>query len=69
MKEAQTKYDYIEPTLSEAVQGSIEGSRVIKEYLVTQGRLIGQGHRSKPLSANYVLQYKGRNRETAKLRK
>jgi len=61
MNEEQTKYDYIEPALREAGWGSIDSSRVRKEYKITKGRLIGNGRKTKPLFADYVLQYKNRN--------
>ncbi|MCB0549350.1 MAG: DEAD/DEAH box helicase family protein [Phaeodactylibacter sp.] len=61
MNEAQTEYEYIDPALREAGWGVVEGSRVRKQFPISQGRLIGQGRRSKPLRADYVLQYKNRN--------
>jgi len=62
MNEAQTEYEYIEPALKEAGWGVIEGSRVRKQFPISQGRLLGQGgRRSRPLKADYVLQYKNRN--------
>jgi len=60
MNESQTKHDFIDPALKEAGWGVVEGSRVRLEFPITQGRLIGQGRRSKPLFADYVLQYKNR---------
>lgn len=60
MNEEQTKYDLIEPALRKAGWGEIEGSKVWKEFPITQGRLIGQNRRAQPLKADYVLQYKNR---------
>jgi len=60
MNESQTKHDFIDPALKEAGWGIVEGSRVRLEFPITRGRLIGQGRRSKPLFADYVLQYKNR---------
>lgn len=60
MNEEQTKYDLIEPALQEAGRGNVEGSKVWKEFHITQGRLIGQNRRAQPLKADYVLQYKNR---------
>lgn len=60
MNEAQTKHDLIEPALREAGWGVVEGSRLRLEFPITQGRLIGQNRRSKPLFADYVLEYKNR---------
>ncbi|PCI00967.1 MAG: restriction endonuclease subunit R [Zetaproteobacteria bacterium] len=61
MNESQTKHDFIDPALKEAGWGVVEGSRIRLEFPITQGRLIGQGRRAKPLFADYVLQYKNRN--------
>ena len=62
MNEAQTEFEYIDPALKEAGWGKIEGSRVRKQFPISQGRLLGQGgRRSRPLKADYVLQYKNRN--------
>lgn len=60
MNEAQTKHDLIEPALRDAGWGVVEGSRLLLEFPITQGRLIGQGRRAKPLMADYVLEYKNR---------
>jgi type I restriction enzyme R subunit len=61
MNEAQTEYDLIEPALRKAGWGTVEGSRLQKQFPVSQGRLMGQGRRSQPLKADYVLRYKNRN--------
>jgi len=61
MNEAQTEYEYIDPALKKAGWGIVEGSRVRKQFPISQGRLMGQGRRSMPLKADYVLQYKNRN--------
>lgn len=61
MNEAQTEHDYIDPALRAAGWGVVEGSRVRKQFPISKGRLLGHGRRSKPLKADYVLQYKNRN--------
>ena len=61
MNETETRAELIDPALREAGWGVIEGSRVRREFPISQGRLIGQGRRSQPLHADYVLQYKNRN--------
>jgi len=61
MNERQTEFEYIEPALKKAGWGEVEGTRVRKQFPITQGRLIGQGRRSRPLYADYVLQYRNRN--------
>lgn len=58
MNEAETRADYIDPALKAAGWGVVEGSRVRREYYFTLGRLEGHGKRSKPLKADYVLEYR-----------
>ena len=60
MNEAQTRHDLIDPALRDAGWGVVEGSRIRVEFPITQGRLIGQSRRAKPLEADYVLEYKNR---------
>ena len=60
MNEAQTEFEYIEPALKQAGWGDVEGSKVRKQFPISQGRLLGQGRKSPPLKADYVLEYKGR---------
>ena len=60
MNEAQTKHDLIEPALRKAGWGVVGDSRLRLEFPITQGRLLGQGRKSKPLFADYVLEYKNR---------
>ena len=58
MNEAETRAEYIDPALKEAGWGVVEGTRILREYPITLGRLEGQGRRGKPLLADYVLVYK-----------
>ena len=58
--EAQTRHDLIDPALRSAGWGEVEGSRIIVEHKITAGRLIGNGRRAKPLSADYVLVYRNK---------
>ncbi|MCH7535363.1 MAG: DEAD/DEAH box helicase family protein [Bacteroidetes bacterium] len=51
----------MDPALKEAGWSVIEGSHIHKQFPITQGRILGKGRRSKPLRADYVLQYKNRN--------
>ncbi|MDC6480769.1 DEAD/DEAH box helicase family protein [Flavobacteriaceae bacterium] len=60
MNESQTEFEYIDPALREAGWGDVEGSRVRKQYPITQGRLLGQGRKSQPLKADYLLEYRNR---------
>src|SRR5208337_1810560 len=58
MNEAETRAEHIDPALKAAGWGVVEGSRIRREYLITPGRLEGQGRRAKPLIADYVLEYR-----------
>jgi len=58
MNEAETRAEYIDPALRAAGWGVVEGSRVMREYRITEGRLQGAGQRAKPEIADYVLVYR-----------
>ena len=59
MNEAETRAEHIDPALKAAGWGVVEGSRVLREYRITEGRLQGAGQqRSKPEIADYVLVYR-----------
>jgi len=60
MNEAETRAELIDPALKAAGWGVVEGSRVRREYAITQGRLVGNGRRAQPLSADYVLIYRNK---------
>ena len=60
MNEAETRAELIDPKLKEAGWGVVVGSKILRERLaqITDGR-IQTGGRSKPLIADYILEYKG----------
>ncbi len=58
MNEAQTRLELIDPALREAGWGVVEDSKIHVEYPISKGRLLGNGRRARPLSADYVLIYK-----------
>jgi type I restriction enzyme R subunit len=58
MNEAETRAEHIDPALKAAGWGVVEGSRILREYPITLGRIEGQGRRGKALSADYVLVYR-----------
>ncbi len=58
MNEAETRAEYIDPALKAAGWGVVEGSRILREYGITQGRLQGGGKRAKAEIADYVLVYR-----------
>lgn len=61
MNEAETELIYIDPALQASGWGVVEGSRIRKQFPISKGRLIGNGQRSIPDKADYVLQYRNRN--------
>jgi len=58
VNEAETRAEHIDPALAAAGWGVDEGSRIRREYAITLGRLEGSGKRGKPLTADYVLEYR-----------
>ena len=58
MNEAETRAEHIDPALKAAGWGVIEGSRIRREYPIAPGRIEGHGKRGKPLTADYVLEYR-----------
>jgi len=58
MNEAETRAEHIDPALKAAGWGVVEGSRILREYHITPGRIEGLGRRGKPSIADYVLVYR-----------
>ena len=58
MNEAETRAEHIDPALKAAGWGVVEGSRIRREYSISPGRIEGHGRRGKPLTADYVLEYR-----------
>jgi hypothetical protein len=58
MNEAETRAEHVDPALKAAGWGVVEGSRVLREYPITLGRIEGHGRRGIPLTADYVLVYR-----------
>jgi type I restriction enzyme, R subunit len=58
MNEAETRAEYIDPALKAAGWGVVEGSRILREYPITLGRIEGLGRRGKALCADYILVYR-----------
>ena len=59
MNEAETRAEYIDPKLKASGWGVAEGSKILREYHITAGKIL-TGGRAKPLIADYVLVYQGR---------
>jgi type I restriction enzyme R subunit len=60
MNEAETRAEHIDPALKAAGWGVVEGSKILREYPITPGRIEGHGKRGKALTAGYVLVYRNR---------
>ena len=60
MNESETRAEYIDPKLKASGWGEIEGSKVLREFRITDGKIQTGGTRSKPEIADYVLVYKNR---------
>jgi type I restriction enzyme R subunit len=59
MNEAETRAELIDPHLKACGWGVVEGSKILREFPITAGRIQTGGVRSKKLTADYVLVYKG----------
>ncbi|MDD5319612.1 MAG: DEAD/DEAH box helicase family protein [Methylococcales bacterium] len=59
MNEADTRAQLIDPQLKACGWGVIEGSKILREYNITAGKIKTGGVRAQKLTADYVLVYKG----------
>lgn len=59
MNEAETRAELVDPKLKAAGWGVVEGSRILREYTITAGKIQSGGSRGKREIADYVLMYKG----------
>ncbi|HRH02709.1 MAG TPA: DEAD/DEAH box helicase family protein [Bacteroidia bacterium] len=59
MNEAETRAELIDPKLKTCGWGIVEGSKILREYNITAGKIQTGGTRSKKIIADYVLVYKG----------
>jgi type I restriction enzyme R subunit len=60
VNEAETRAEHVDPALKAAGWGVVEGSRIRREFPITPGRIEGLGRRGKPLTADYVLEFRNR---------
>ena len=60
MNEAETRAELIDPKLKESGWGVVEGSKILREYYITKGKIQTGVGRAKPLIADYILVYKAR---------
>lgn len=59
MNESETRAELIDPKLKACGWGVVEDSKILREYNITAGKIQTGGIRSKKLTADYVLVYKG----------
>ena len=59
MNEAETRAELIDPKLKSCGWGVIDGSKILREYRITEGKIQVGGIRGKREIADYVLVYKG----------
>jgi type I restriction enzyme R subunit len=60
MNESETRAEYVDPKLKESGWGVVEGSKVLREFRITPGKIVIGGATPKPEIADYVLVYKNR---------
>ncbi len=60
MNESETRAEYIDPMLKAAGWGDVDGSRVLREFRITEGKIQVGGKRSQAEIADYILVYKNR---------
>ncbi|TSC91407.1 MAG: type I restriction enzyme, R subunit [Parcubacteria group bacterium Licking1014_17] len=58
MNEAETRAEYIDPKLKASGWGEVEGSKILREFRITEGRILTGGIRAKPEIADYILVFK-----------
>ena len=58
MNEAETRAEDIDPALKAAGWSGVEGSKILREYRITEGSIEGRGRRGKADIADYVLVYR-----------
>jgi type I restriction enzyme, R subunit len=59
MNEAETRAELIDPKLKACGWGVVEGSKVLREYRITEGKIQSGGGRSRKIIADYILVHKG----------
>lgn len=59
MNEAETRAELIDPKLKDCGWGMVEGSKVLREYRITEGKIQSGGGRGRKIIADYILVHKG----------
>jgi len=60
MNEAETRAELIDPKLKASGWGVVDGSKILRERHITDGKIQTGGGRGKPLITDYILVYKNR---------
>ena len=58
--EAETRAELIDPALTAAGWGQVDGSRVAREYVIAPGRILGAGRPQQRLILDYLMLYRNR---------
>ena len=58
--EAETRAELIDPVLTAAGWGQVDGSRVAREYVIAPGRILGAGRPQQRLILDYLMLYRNR---------
>lgn len=67
MNEAETRAERIDPKLRACGWGVVEGSKVLREYPITAGKIQSGSGRGRKTIADYILVYKGKVRSRPEL--
>lgn len=59
MNEAETRAELIDPKLKACGWGLVDGSKVLREYRITEGKIQAGGGRGRKIIADYILVHKG----------
>jgi type I restriction enzyme R subunit len=59
MNEAETRAELIDPKLKACGWGEVDGSKVLREYRITDGKIQSGGARGRKIIADYILVHKG----------
>ena len=60
MNEAETRAEYIDPQLKNAGWGVVDGSKILREFRISPGKIEMTGIRQKPEIADYILVHNNR---------
>ena len=59
MNEAEARAELIDPNLKACGWGVVEGSKILREYHITEGKIQTGCVRAKKLTADYILVFNG----------